>query len=100
LQGANSSSSLGLGPFVTVASTGREFKEGASNSSVELKKHTGNQTDKSLDEVSKAIYDGHQRIESEVKDQGSSLRNFIIICSVSVVLATSLVVALIIALTK
>lgn len=54
----------------------------------------------SLVEMIKDMNDEHLRIEDNVKEQASSLRHFIIICSVLVVLATSLVVALLISLCK
>lgn len=55
---------------------------------------------KTVSEIIQDIQDENLKIEDNVKEQGSSLKHFIIICSISTVIATSLVVALIMLLMK
>lgn len=55
---------------------------------------------KSLVEMVHGMNVEHVRIESNVKEQADSLRNFIILCSIASVIGTSMVVAIIIFLFK
>lgn len=55
---------------------------------------------RSLVEAMKIMKNEHIKIDDNVREQASSLRHFIIICSVAVVLATSVLVALILILFK
>lgn len=55
---------------------------------------------RSVVEIMRDMNIEHLKIENNVKEQATSLRHFIIICSVSVVLATSLAVAIIVFLLK
>lgn len=57
-------------------------------------------SNKTIVDIMQDLRDEQTKIEDNVKEQGSSLRHFIIICSISVVLATSIVVALIVLLFK
>jgi hypothetical protein len=64
------------------------------------RERNGDLNDKSIHEVIRNLRNENLKIEDDVREQGSSLRHFIIICSVSVVVATSLMVALIVLLFK
>jgi hypothetical protein len=65
-----------------------------------IKNSNGDHDDKKIHEIIQDLRDENLKLEDDVKEQGSSLRHFIIICSISVVVATSMVVALIVLLFK
>lgn len=73
-----------------------------STQTVELENQpsVSNNTNKSMVDMIQDIRVENIRIEDNVKEQSSSLKHFIIVCSISVVIATSLVVALIVLLIK
>lgn len=59
-----------------------------------------NKGNRSLIEIMNNMNEEHSRLENNVKEQGDSLRHFIVICSLAVVVATSLIVALIVLLMR
>lgn len=59
-----------------------------------------NKGNRSLIDLMKDVNEEHSKLENNVKEQGDSLRHFIVICSVAVVVATSLIVALVVLLTR
>lgn len=59
-----------------------------------------NKGNKTLIEIMRDMNEEHSKLENDVKEQGDALRHFIVVCSVAVVVATSLVVALIVLLMR
>lgn len=76
------------------------FSNNNNNNNTTTSSDQSNKGNRSAFEMIKDMNSEHAKIEDNLKQQADSLRHFIIVCSVSTVLATSIVVGLILVLTR
>lgn len=104
--GRDNSSASGVGkinrPFVSVGSTASGAPTASDNSPGGQQNYT-NKDDLEAHHIigmMKDMTEEHTKLGNDVKEQAGSLRHFIIVCSVAVVVATSLIMVLIVKLLK